>query len=300
MYDGPIIDAHHHIWHVRDYPWLTTAPTPRLIGSDYGSLNHDYLLDDLLADFGDNKVIKTVHMQAHWHGDPVDETAWLQSIADERGYPHGITGYAPLADPKVADMLDRHMKFANFRGVRDVQYFMPGEKVYQAVSRPDFCLSPEWRRGVQALADRDLICELQGFYSQFRFFAELVAEFPRMRFALTHGGLPYRDDDAYFAEWRDALAVLAKQPNVHVKCSGTNTFTRGKAPRAAHFIGRQYNTILDLFGAKRCYYSSNHPVEGLHISYDNLVAIVKAAVFHRPAEEQRAFFHDTAAAFYRI
>ena len=28
--------------------------------------------------------------------------------------------------------------------------------------------------------------------------------------------------------------------------------------------------------------------------------IVKAALFHRPAEEQRAFFHDTAAAFYRI
>lgn len=299
MYDGPIIDAHHHIWEVRNYPWVTTSPVPRIFGTDYAALGHDYLVGDLLADFGANNVVKSVNMQGHWNGDPVDETAYLQSVADRHGFPHGIVGDAKLAAPDVERVLDRHMKHANFRGIRDVQHYMPGDRVLQAVDRPDACLAPEWRRGVRALGARGLVCELQGFPHQYEYFAEIVAENPDMRFCLVHCGMLVSDDAATYEAWRAALPVLARFRNIWVKCAAVNTFSRG-GPKPMHLVGRRYNALLDLFGADRCFFASNFPVEKLRIGYDDLIAMVKAAVFHRPAQEQRAFFHDAAAEFYRI
>jgi predicted TIM-barrel fold metal-dependent hydrolase len=55
-----------------------------------------------------------------------------------------------------------------------------------------------------------------------------------------------------------------------------------------------------MFGAERCFFGSNFPVEKLKSSYDGLVAMLKTALAQRPASDQRRFFHDTAAQFYRI
>ena len=30
MYDGPIIDAHHHLWEIRNYPWIGETGKERL------------------------------------------------------------------------------------------------------------------------------------------------------------------------------------------------------------------------------------------------------------------------------
>ena len=93
MYQGPIIDTHHHLFELKDHPWLLAPPSPKIFGESYEPLRRDYLIDDLLADFGGNRVVKSVHVQAHRRPeDPVDETRWLQSIADVHGYPHAITG----------------------------------------------------------------------------------------------------------------------------------------------------------------------------------------------------------------
>ena len=35
MYDGPIIDSHHHLWEWKNYPWLVAEPTPKMYGSEY-------------------------------------------------------------------------------------------------------------------------------------------------------------------------------------------------------------------------------------------------------------------------
>ena len=58
--------------------------------------------------------------------------------------------------------------------------------------------------------------------------------------------------------------------------------------------------VLDRFGADRCFYGSNFPLEKLWANYDDLVAACKEILAPRSEAEQRAFFHDTAAAFYRI
>jgi predicted TIM-barrel fold metal-dependent hydrolase len=300
MYDGPIIDTHHHLWEVRHYPWLTAPPSPKIFGTEYELLRRDYLIDDLLADFGANKVIKSVHLQAHYNPpDHVGETRWLQGIADAHGYPHAIVGHADMTDPAVGAVLDEHMEFANFRGIRDVVTHNPEKAAWQAVDRPDYCLSPDFRRGLDALAARGLHFEMQGFANQFRHFADLVAGHPDLRFCLVHAGLLTGDDDATFDAWRRALEPLAKHANLFVKCSGVNNVNWGP-PRSATAVARHYNALIDLFGAGRCFFGSNFPVEKLKSSYDGLIALCKAALADRGAAEQRAFFHDTASRFYRI
>ena len=300
MYDGPIIDTHHHLWEVRNYPWLTAPPSPKIFGTEYELLRHDYLIDDLLADFGANNVVKSVHLQAHYNPPyHVGETRWLQAIADAHGFPHAIVGHAPIAGPNVGDILDAHGAYPNFRGIRDVVTWHPGNPAWQAVDRPDYCLSREFRRGLDELEARNLHFELQGFANQFGYFAELVASHPGLQFCLVHGGLLTGDDEATFDAWRRALEPLAPLDNLLVKCSGANNVNWGP-PRPAAAIARHYNTLIDMFGAERCFFGSNFPVEKLKSSYDDLVSVCKAALADRPEAEQRAFFHDTAARFYRI
>ena len=99
-----IVDAHHHLWDLRvnRYPWLTDARREMLIG-DPAPIARNYLLSDFLADSATQNVVKSVHLEAgHSGDDPVLETAWLQSVADDpasRGFPHAIVAFANLADP---------------------------------------------------------------------------------------------------------------------------------------------------------------------------------------------------------
>jgi predicted TIM-barrel fold metal-dependent hydrolase len=300
MYAGPIIDTHHHIWEVRNYPWLIEPMRPRIFGESYAPLRQDYLIDAYAADTAGHNVVKSVHVQAHYDPrDPVGETRWLQSVADGHGFPHAITGHAHLAHDRVEEVLDAHARFANFRGIRDHVMWEPSRKAWQAVDTPDFCLTKEYRRGVKALAARKLHYELQGFPNQFSMFAELIGDNPKLPICLVHSGLLTGDDPASFALWEKGLASLAPLKNLFVKCSGVNNVNWG-APRAYAPVARQYNTLLDIFGAERCFFGSNFPVEKLKNTYKSLMDTLKSALAHRSEAEQRAFFHDTAARFYRI
>jgi predicted TIM-barrel fold metal-dependent hydrolase len=300
MYQGPIIDTHHHLWEVRNYPWLVAPPSPKIFGESYEPLRQDYLIDDLRADFGKNNVVKSVHMQAHYlPHDPVGETKWLQSVADRHGFPHGIAGHVHLAADNAEELIDGHCRYANFRSIRDVVYWSPLKPSWQVVDRPDFCLTPAFRRGIDLLGKRGINFELQGFPNQFDYFAELVGETPQVRFCLVHCGLLIDDEEATVTAWENGLRKLVDLPNLLVKCSGVNLLNWGP-PRDEAPVSRQYNALLDMFGAERCFFGSNFPVEKLKTGYDGLIAMLKAALAHRPASEQRQFFHDTAMRFYRI
>ncbi len=301
MYDGPVIDTHHHLWEVRNYPWLMAPPSPKIFGDSYELLRQDYLIDDLIEDFGDHNVVKSVHVQAHY--DPsnhVGETQWLQGVADKFGFPHGIAGHAKLSDPEVEAMIAAHCAYPNFRAIRDVVYWQEDDPTRQAVDRPDFCLSVEYRRGVALLGQYGLSLELQGYSNQFDYFAELVGDNSGMNFCLMHGGMLTSDDDATFDAWHRALEVLVPFDNLFVKCSGANTYSPIGTARTPEQVDRQYTALLDLFGADRCFFGSNFPVEKLNASFDQVMANCWAALASRTPDEQRAFFHDTAERFYRL
>src|ERR1700730_2576751 len=105
-----IIDAHHHFWQMKNLPWLMGGPVPRIFG-EYSSIRRDYPIEEYLADIRTRGVGKTVYVQVNWIPDQeVDETRWVQSVANEFGRPNAIVGYANLAKPNVEETLVAHLE----------------------------------------------------------------------------------------------------------------------------------------------------------------------------------------------
>ena len=57
---------------------------------------------------------------------------------------------------------------------------------------------------------------------------------------------------------------------------------------------------IAMFGAKRCMFASNFPVDRLRASYDMIYDSFKAITADLPRVDQEQLFSKTAASFYRI
>jgi predicted TIM-barrel fold metal-dependent hydrolase len=300
MYDGPVIDAHHHIWQVKNYPWLVAEPTPKMFG-DYEPLRQDYSVDDLRADFDGNNVVKSVHIQANWGvSSPVDETAWLQSVADEAGFPHGIVGFADLTRPGEAkDLIEGHMAHANMRGLRH-QVFWHETELWRAAPRPDLVASDAFLDGFSLLGAHDLCFELQMFPfqpEQLGSAKSLLETYPDTRVILVHAGMLPLGREEFIEPWRAGLKALAAHDNLWVKISGLALLSQSWTVEQLTFVT---DTCVDLFGIDRCLYGSNFPLERMWASYDDLCTGMKQAAGGFSETDQKKLFHDNAVAFYRI
>ena len=142
LYDGPVVDSHHHLfWDLDNYPWMHRPMRPMIFGDDWSALKREYRIEDLKADFATHNVVKSVHVQANFDiSRPVDETAGLQAIADEHGFPQGIVGHGDLTDPNFERVLDDHLEYANLKGIRQQVYWHPTNELL-AVRRPSGFLS---------------------------------------------------------------------------------------------------------------------------------------------------------------
>ncbi|MFM7568615.1 MAG: amidohydrolase family protein, partial [Betaproteobacteria bacterium] len=175
--DIPVIDAHHHLWRRTDLAWLDGPPVPRIFG-EYESIRRDYLADEYLQDCSSAGVQRSVYVQTNWpSGHEVEEVRWVQSIADQFGWPHAIVGGADLAAADVGDLLDQQMKSRLLRGVRQQLHWHTNPQ-YRFASRPDWPRDPAWRRGLGEVRDRGLVFELQVFPSQMGDAADLASAFP--------------------------------------------------------------------------------------------------------------------------
>ena len=160
-YTGPVIDTHHHIWRRADIPWLADPPVPRMYGEYFG-LRRDYPIEEFMQDAGEQGVTKSVHVTANWGFDrALDETRWLQSVADKHGFPHGIVCQAEFhrsRSRRQAEGADAISQFAR-RAPAD---FWDSHPLRQRVSRPDYCNTPEFRRGFALLEKYGLSFRIAG------------------------------------------------------------------------------------------------------------------------------------------
>ncbi len=188
-YNGPAIDTHHHIWLRKDVPWLADPPIPRMFG-DYFGLRRDYPVEEWINDVVPQGVVKSVHVTAMWGPSrALDETRWLQAVADKHGFPHGIVCNADLADPDVDAALKAQKQFANLRGVRQMLYWDSRPDAPGGKPRPDYCNNPDFRRGFALLEKYDLHFELQVYAGQAKYAVELIKAFPTVRMILVHAGM---------------------------------------------------------------------------------------------------------------
>jgi predicted TIM-barrel fold metal-dependent hydrolase len=291
-----IIDAHHHIWRQNDLPWLAGPMLPRIFGP-YDVRRRDYPVAEFLADLEGSGVTKSVYVQANWAPERFeDETAWVQKTNEETGWPHAIVGFADMMGGDVRPQLDRLSKYPLLRGIRQQIHWHENE-VYRFAPHGSVAADATFRHNITCLSDYGLSFDLQVFASQMQGAAALAEACPDVTFILQHSGMLEDLSDAGREEWRTGMELLAAQKNVVSKLSAFGTFIHKNDP---DHIADMVTQTVDMFGAARCLFGSNFPIEKLWCDYGALIAAFRAAAEILPEAVAQAIFHDTAAAVYRI
>jgi predicted TIM-barrel fold metal-dependent hydrolase len=290
-----MIDAHHHIWLQKDLPWLLGPEQPRIFGP-YRAIMRDYTTREFMADLGGTGITKTVYVQANWAPNWFeDEVAWVQEQADEHGTIAGIVGYADFTGD-VVPQLERLKKYPLMRGIRQ-QFHWHQNQLYRFAQDPDMCRNPDIQKNVAKLADYGWSFDLQVFAGQMEGAVELANACPDVDFILQHAGMKEDASDAGHKVWTEGMKRLADCPNVVTKLSAFGTFIHKNDPA---FIAQMVTDTENLFGADRCMYGSNFPIEKLWTSYTQLFNAFQDATKGLTKKKQKAIFNDTAARVYRL
>jgi predicted TIM-barrel fold metal-dependent hydrolase len=296
MKSVPTIDAHHHIWRLDDLPWLSGPQVPRIFGP-YQPICRDYTIDEYRDDLVGCDVVKSVYVQTNWPaGKSFDEARWVQSISDATGWPHACVAHADLARDDAGSLLARLAKLPVTRGIRQQLHWHQNPQ-YSFAPRPDLMNDAAWRRGFAKLADHGLLFEIQIFASQMADGARLAKSFPETVFVLEHAAMLEDMSADGLRLWREGMHALADCRNVHVKLSGLGTFVHACREELMRFI---IGETVAAFGADRCLFGSNFPIEKLWTDYATLYRTFRKAVAGLGDREQAAILHDTAARLYRI
>ena len=295
----PFIDAHQHFWDLgrNPYPWLQDPePIPFRYG-DYSALKRNYLPADLARDTEGFAPVKTVHIEAEWdRADPVAETRWLSGLAAETGRPSACVAHAALDGAEVESVLAQQAAFALVRGIRH----KPVTAGARADARRGLAGSMDderWRRGYALLARHGLSFDLQSPWWNLDQAADLARDFPGTQMIVNHTGLPADRSPEGLAGWRAALEQVARCPNVALKISGLGQ--RGQAWTKEANVPVIRDAIA-IFGAGRCMFASNFPVDSLVASYGTILDGFRAAIADRPDAERRQLLHDNAQRIYRL
>ncbi len=309
----PIVDAHHHLWDVAH---------PRYLGGD------------LLADIGasGHRVEATVFVEAaamyREHGPaemrPVGEVEFANGVAAMSASGlygparlcAGIVGHADLTlgagvEP-VLDALER-AGGGRFRGIRHNSSHDPEVR---RPAPPGLLRMAAFQDGFARLQARGLTFDAWMYHPQLPDLVALLDRFPEADVVLNHVGgrigigsyVPRAA--AVQQAWHDALAQLARFPNVHVKLGGLGMALAGHGFHAnveppsseelAEAWGPALTHAIDLFGAQRCMFESNFPVDKASCSYGVLWNAFKRVAARYGDVDQDALFRGTAARFYRL
>jgi predicted TIM-barrel fold metal-dependent hydrolase len=298
MDDFPIIDPHHHLWDLtlNSYPWLT-PPFPVRFGGDYAPIAQNYLVDDYIRDAAPQKVVKSVHVEAAFDpAHPVEETRWLQSVANKNGFPHGIVAHAELHNPDVEKILAAHCAFPNMRGIRHALNWHP-DPTKTFVERPDYMSDASWLRGFRLLKHYGLSFDLMLYPSQLSDATRLAHAHEDTLIVLNHTGMPVDRDPEALALWRSGMKELATAPNVRVKISGLGMVDWHWTEQS---IKPFVMDTIEFFGVDRCMFASNFPVDRLYSSYADLYQAFRNLVRDFSIGERRRLFAETAETVYRL
>lgn len=287
----PFIETHHHLWELGRFPynWLQDPGTEvhnRTLG-DYKLIRTDWGIERLLKEFYGSNVIKSVHVEGDSRApDPVDETAWLQGIADQHGFPHAIVVYCDLERDGAEQELERHLAYANVRGVR-------------IRAHPDDPDSAAFRAAYAALARHGLSYELNASPGKLLSGRDVARRVPEVKVVLGHAGFPVERTTEYFEWWRSEISGLAEADNVACKISGLGMVDHDWTIDS---IRPWVLQCIEAFGTDRAMFGTNWPVDLLYSSYlrqiDAYRTIIAQAGLSRDDQEKLLF--RNAEKFYRI
>jgi predicted TIM-barrel fold metal-dependent hydrolase len=290
------VDGHHHIWKQADLPWLNGPTVPRIFG-DYESIKRDYPVAEFALEARAAGVSQSVYVQVNWAPErAVDEVFWAQSVAEAEGFPHGIVGYADLSRDDAMDVVDSCLDAPNYRGVR-MQLHWHENPLYRFAPDAAQVADPQVIANLRRLAERSLVFELQVFTGQLENALRTVDAVPELQFVLEHAGMPEDDSPEGQLAWEKAIDAYAERPNVSTKLSGLGTFRRANEP---DLIARIVRRTVAAFGADRCLWGSNFPIEKIWTDYDSLLSAHLEALSPFGEKDRAAIMGGTARRIYRL
>ena len=289
MAEIPFVDTHFHLHDLKRpelrYSWLERDAVHGFLGDIDALKSQHYWIEDYLAEVRFSNVVKAIHVQAALGvPDPVDETKWLQAFADRTGFPQGIVAECHLAQSDAESVLDRHVRYANVRGVRDF-----GEG--------DYLVDSSWRAGFAFLSKHDLVACIDTRIERFDGLIDLAARFPDTRICVDHCAIPAARDEAYFRTWSDALRKLSRAENVVMKISGLGMMDR---LWTVDSMRPWVLECIEAFGVDRVVFGSNWPVDRLFSSYPDLIDAYATIVSGFSRDEQVRMFSRNAETLFRI
>jgi predicted TIM-barrel fold metal-dependent hydrolase len=228
--------------------------------------------------------------------------------------------HADLRLPNLDDVLDAHVEAGRglFRGIRHaLSRADPSDGLTIPGAAPaGLSEDPAFRAGVTRLGARGLTYDSWHYHFQNKEFLALARGVPDTTMVLDHFGTPlgvgrFADRrDAIFDDWKQDIAAIAGCDNVVAKLGGLampdNGFgwhTADRPPTSDEFVaaqGRYYLHTLECFGADRCMFESNFPVDRLSLSYRVLGNGVKKIFSECSQDEKDALFFGTATRVYRL
>ena len=309
-----VCDPHFHLWdiHQRPNPNLGTAVEDSLPA---------YTATDYLADMkqlpATLELASSVHVETvvgQMEGgaviDAVEETRFVGAQMTPTSHPCGIVAYVHLAQDKgqVERMLQQHAEAAGdrLRGVRMILNHHPHnpDLTWPQVEHGDFLHGHRFKEGIALLGEQELSFDLQCNPHQYQDAAATFGDCPQTPVILDHlGSFHDGEDAAYEAMWRDGMQALARLPHVSVKLSMLFFCAQGYHTDAAkeEHVRRLVREVIGLFGADRCMFASNYPVDRIQgIDIATLYGKFVAWTADLSEAERSALFHDTAARVYRV
>lgn len=315
----PIIDTHHHLW----TSFERASP---------------YLLDDILAECATgHHVAATVFVECranYRQSGPeelrsVGEVEWVTGIAEECARRHpagpkiaaGIVGYADLTlgdrvEPVLAALAAAGK--GRFKGVRNSAGWdadpVIGNNHHGA--GPGHYLRPEFQQGARKLGAMGFTLDALVYYHQHADLLALARACPETTIVMNHTGMPlgYGPYTGRLAEvrevWTRHLPAIAACPNVVMKLGGmmmrlaVYDYNTRPTPPDSEELARHWRpwieTAIEHFGARRCTFESNFPVDKMGIGWKALWNAFKRIAANASADEKADLFAGTARRAYRL
>jgi predicted TIM-barrel fold metal-dependent hydrolase len=292
-------------------------------------------LPELLADlYTGHNVVATVFAECHEmyrargpeEMRPVGETEFVTGVAamSESGNfgPARVCavmfgGVDLTLGARVEPVLEAHLAASGgrFRGIRLSSGWDANEKIRNVAPNMEMLRDSKVREGLAVLNRMGLSFDTWVYHPQLKEVAEIAGLFPDMTIILNHVGSPilggpYRDRrDEVFANWKAGIAEVARQDNVVVKLGALpirmpgGTYDRTVPPGSEEVADAWrpwIETCIEAFGAARCMFESNFPVQRRWCSYQVVWNAFKRMAAAASAQEKAALFAGTAARAYRI
>lgn len=277
-----IIDSHVHFLDQRlTYDWLKDCP----------SLRKNYGVTELVNSIQTCELSHLIFIQAECvHSQALNEVAWVSELAQSDKRIKGIVAFAPVEKGEsVIPYLKELKKLPLVKGVR---------RLIQWEDDPNFCIKPDFIKGVQSLEDFNFSFDICIKEHQFPSVIQLVKQCPNIHFVLDHLGKPNLISKK-IQPWASHIQTLAELPNVSCKISGLITEADPLTWNADDFLPYVKHAV-SIFGFDRILYGSDWPVLNLASNYEEWLKAIHFLVQGLSAAQKHKFFYDNALKFYKV